>query len=133
MSRCGAAAQLLLSAPRDIGVLHGDLHHANVLDFGTHGWLAIDPKGLIGERGFDYANLFCNPDLSDPMHPVATLPDVFSSRLALVAASADLERGRLLLWILACAGLLAMRMIDSGATPDTSLAVTRLAAAELDR
>jgi streptomycin 6-kinase len=24
--------------------------------------LAIDPKRLVGERGFDYANIFCNPD-----------------------------------------------------------------------
>lgn len=24
--------------------------------------LAIDPKGLLGERGYDYANPFCNPD-----------------------------------------------------------------------
>lgn len=31
--------------------LHGDLHHGNVLDFGASGWLAIDPKGLKGERG----------------------------------------------------------------------------------
>jgi streptomycin 6-kinase len=29
-----------------------------VLDFETSGWLAIDPKGLIGERGFDFANIF---------------------------------------------------------------------------
>ncbi len=29
---------------------------------GPRGWLAIDPKGLIGERGFEYANLFRNPD-----------------------------------------------------------------------
>jgi aminoglycoside/hydroxyurea antibiotic resistance kinase len=42
-------------------VLHGDLHHGNVLDFGLRGWLAIDPKGLLGERGFDFANIFTNP------------------------------------------------------------------------
>jgi hypothetical protein len=56
--------------------LHGDIHHDNILDFGRRGWLAIDPKRLFGERGFDYANLFCNPDLSDPSHPVATAGSV---------------------------------------------------------
>jgi streptomycin 6-kinase len=37
-----------------------------VLDFGACGWLAIDPKRLAGERGFDFANIFTNPDLADP-------------------------------------------------------------------
>ncbi len=57
-----ATARELLAHPQDVVVLHGDIHHDNVLDFGARGWLAIDPKGLIGERGFDYANLFCNPE-----------------------------------------------------------------------
>ncbi len=133
MSRSAAAARSLLSTPRDVAVLHGDLHHENVLDFGDRGWLAIDPKGLVGERCFDYANLFCNPDLSDPVPPVATLPDMFASRVDLVADLAGLERDRLLLWILAWAGLSAAWIIDGGTTPATSLAVARLAAAELDR
>ena len=133
MSRSAAAARTLLSAPHDVAVLHGDLHHGNVLDFGDRGWLAIDPKGLIGERGFDYANLFCNPDLSNPVPPIATRPDVFASRVALVAGLAGLERDRLLSWVLAWAGLSAAWIIDSGETPATSLAVARLAATELDR
>ena len=44
----------LLNAPVDSVVLHGDLHHGNVLDGGPRGWLAIDPKGLSGERAFDF-------------------------------------------------------------------------------
>jgi len=32
------------AAPREVGVLYGDLHHGNVLNFDAHGWLAIDPK-----------------------------------------------------------------------------------------
>jgi streptomycin 6-kinase len=133
MNRSAATAQLLLSAPRDVAVLHGDLHHDNVLDFGSRGWLAIDPKGLIGERCFDYANIFCNPDLSDPIPPVATLPHVFASRLALIADLAAVDRERLLFWIMAWAGLSAAWIIDSGAAPTTSLTMMQLAAAELDR
>lgn len=57
-------AMRLLDDPIDEVVLHGDVHHDNVLDFGGGGepvWKAIDPKGLLGESGFDYANLLCNP------------------------------------------------------------------------
>lgn len=63
LTRSAAVARELLAAPRDVTTLHGDLHHGNVLDFGARGWLVIDPKRLLGERGFDFANMFCNPDL----------------------------------------------------------------------
>src|SRR5215216_2116620 len=42
-----SVARELLADPREATVLHGDLHHGNVLDFGERGWLVIDPKGLI--------------------------------------------------------------------------------------
>ena len=58
-----------LASEREVAVLHGDIHHGNILDFGPRGWLAIDPKGLIGERGFDYANLFCNPEPAIALAP----------------------------------------------------------------
>ena len=45
-AKSAAAARALLAEPREVGVVHGDLHHGNVLDFGERGWLAIDPKGL---------------------------------------------------------------------------------------
>jgi len=31
----------------------GDLHHANLLDRGERGGLAVDPKGLTGDRACD--------------------------------------------------------------------------------
>jgi streptomycin 6-kinase len=55
-----AEARSLLDAPGEAVVLHGDFHHDNVMDGGPRGWLAIDPKGLIGEREFEFANLFRN-------------------------------------------------------------------------
>jgi streptomycin 6-kinase len=67
-----------LSNQDDVRPLHGDLHHENVF-FGVRGWLALDPKGLVGDPAFDVANLFYNPidrdDLrTDPrrMHSVAS-------------------------------------------------------------
>jgi len=50
-STANAVAKALLAEPRETGVLHGDIHHSNILDFEDRGWLAIDPKGLLGERG----------------------------------------------------------------------------------
>ncbi|WP_424810748.1 aminoglycoside phosphotransferase family protein [Roseococcus sp. YIM B11640] len=132
LARSLGEARQLLAAPREVAVLHGDLHHDNVLDFGARGWLAIDPKALAGERGFDHANIFTNPDLADPTRPVATLPGRFARRLEVVCEAAGLERGRLLRWILAWAGLSAAWYLGDGDPATTDLAIAGLAAAELD-
>lgn len=61
--RAGAnEARDLLSAAGEVVVLHGDVHHKNILFGPSRGWLAIDPLGLIGEGTYDVANLFFNPD-----------------------------------------------------------------------
>ncbi|HLP68414.1 MAG TPA: aminoglycoside phosphotransferase family protein, partial [Rhizobium sp.] len=96
LAAAAAVAHQLLAAPRAIGPLHGDLHHGNVLDFGERGWLAIDPHGLFGERTFDYANIFTNPDLSDPDRPLATLPGRLEARLRIVVGATGVEPERLL-------------------------------------
>lgn len=129
-ARCAEAARTLLADPRDVVALHGDIHHANVLDFGDRGWLVIDPKGLKGERGFDYANIFCNPD-----HPAATAPGRLAREVEVVAHAAQLERGRLLRWILAWAGLSATWLIEDGETQhvEPTLRVAEIAAAEIDK
>jgi streptomycin 6-kinase len=133
LARCADAARRLLAEPREICVLHGDLHHDNVLDFGARGWLAIDPKCLLGERGFDFANIFANPDLGDPTGPIATDPSRFVRRVDVVAAAAGLERDRLLRWILAWTGLSAAWSLGEGSPAQIALCVAELAGAELDR
>lgn len=50
-----------MADPHDVVVLHGDIHHGNVLDGGERGWRAIDPKGLLGERTFDFVNILLAP------------------------------------------------------------------------
>ena len=53
--------ELCATAPDD-RVLHGDLHHGNVLRSGPGDWLAIDPAGLIGDPAFDCGAMLYNPD-----------------------------------------------------------------------
>jgi streptomycin 6-kinase len=115
-----------MAPQRDIVVLHGDMHHGNVLDFGSRGWRAIDPKGLIGDRYFDYANTLCNPD-----NETAMMPGRLARQIRVVADAAQLEPGRLLAWVLAWAGLSAAFSLDDGLRPDDALRFAELAAAEL--
>ncbi|CAI1514465.1 aminoglycoside phosphotransferase family protein [Serratia proteamaculans] len=117
----------LLTSPRELSVLHGDIHHDNVLDFGERGWLVIDPKRLYGERAFDYANIFCNPN-----YGVATDPDIFLRRVEQVCQLAGLDRQRLLQWILAWAGLSAAWFMEDGEAADIDFRVAEQAARALD-
>lgn len=128
LARAASTTRELLASQEEVVPLHGDIHHGNVLDFGGRGWLAIDPKGLIGDRCFDYANLFCNPE-----HEIATQPARFARRVEIVEAWAGLDRARLLRWILAWAGLSAAWLLKDGDCARTPLRVAELAAAEIDR
>ena len=131
LTRCDSVANVLLSSPHDEVVLHGDLHHGNILDFGTRGWLAIDPKGLVGERGFDYANIFTNPDLAEPTRSVAILPERFTQRVNIVSEIARIERLRLLMWIVAWCGLSSVWFLQEGDSATVPLRIAELAIAEL--
>jgi len=44
----------------DVFVLHGDLHHDNILKDSLLGWVAIDPKGVIGPRIYDCGRFIHN-------------------------------------------------------------------------
>jgi streptomycin 6-kinase len=50
IDRAEAAFDALLRQSEGDVVLHGDLHHENILLDAERGWIAIDPKGVIGPR-----------------------------------------------------------------------------------
>ena len=94
---------LLETAP-DAVPLHGDFHHDNVMR-SARGWLAMDPKGLIGDPAYDAANLFRNPlgasELALDAGRIARLADRVSARLGQ-------RRGRVLDWAAAHCALAAV-------------------------
>jgi streptomycin 6-kinase len=70
-------------------VLHQDLQGSNILASGRDGWLAIDPKPLVGEREFDVASLIRDRRFAfDERLPKRRL-DFFAAELGL-----DRERTR---------------------------------------
>ena len=59
-------SQELLSTPYKETLLHGDLHHENILQRFAHpelveGWIIIDPKGIIGPLEFEVIRFMMNP------------------------------------------------------------------------
>ena len=118
LDRAASLVRDLLAEPGPEVVLHGDVHHGNVLDLGDR-WAAIDPKGLLGHPAFDLANLFCNPASEVA---VARL----DARLELVADRAGLDRGLLASWVGAWCGLSLVWAEPSGHPSTASAIATRL-------
>ena len=76
-------------------VLHQDFHGGNVLRSRERGWLAIDPKPLVGDPAFDAASL-----LRDRRWLLGSPDDArrIRRRLDALAESTGLERERMRLW-----------------------------------
>lgn len=54
-------SKILLDSQDDAVLLHGDLHHGNILYCRKRGWIAIDPKGIIGEPAYEVGAFIRNP------------------------------------------------------------------------
>jgi streptomycin 6-kinase len=84
-------------------LLHGDLHHDNILAAQREPWLAIDPKGLVGEPAYETGAWLRNwlPDLLRQPQPERTL----ARRVDQFAAELGFDRARIRGWGLAQAVL----------------------------
>ncbi|GID32971.1 aminoglycoside phosphotransferase family protein [Paractinoplanes brasiliensis] len=76
------------SATRET-VLHGDLHHGNVLRGRDGEWLAIDPHGWVGDPGYDGGAMLYNPD---PERRDPELLELVPRRIEMLAAYEKKER-----------------------------------------
>jgi streptomycin 6-kinase len=89
--RGASLAEQLLADQQEIRVLHGDIHHYNI-KHSPRGWLAFDPKGVVGERTYDCANALCNPVMPELVHNETRL----LNNAAILADALELELGRVL-------------------------------------
>jgi streptomycin 6-kinase len=117
-------ADVLLASPREKCVLHGDLHHNNIVFDVDRGWLVIDPKGLWGERAYDMANLLRNPQ----GHPsIVHDADRMLRHANVYAHRLSLDASRILQFAMAHAALSAAWNLDDGEAPDFSLQTAEVA------
>lgn len=86
----------LISSMDETLLLHGDLHHHNILSSTRDGWLAIDPKGVIGEAACETGAL-----LRNPLPGLLNLPwpaRVLARRIAQLSDELRLDRERVACW-----------------------------------
>jgi streptomycin 6-kinase len=88
-------AELLASAGAPV-LLHGDLHHYNIVRAERQPWLALDPKGVVGEPAYEVGALLRN-QLPEPLTLSSGAP-ILARRLDQLADQLHLERERLRAW-----------------------------------
>lgn len=113
----------LCDSMTDTVVLHGDLHHDNILRAGPERWVAIDAKGLVGEPAYETGALLRNPlSLFELPSPGRTL----RRRADLLAEALDVDVARVRGWAYTQALLAAAWCVDDGKDPTFHCGVAAL-------
>jgi streptomycin 6-kinase len=111
----------LCATQRNPALLHGDLHHYNVLSDRERGWCAIDVKGVVGELEYELGAALRNPlDRPDLFARI----DTIERRLERFGLALGLDTSRARGWCFAQAVLSAIWSIEDGQPAEAEAALT---------
>jgi streptomycin 6-kinase len=107
-------AEMMYSVPSGatLVLLHGDLHHDNIISADRQPWLAIDPKGVIGEPAYEAGALLRN--LWQERYAIADPKRTTERRIYQLADELGLNRTRIRDWTTAQSVLSAWWGIEDG-------------------
>lgn len=92
-------------------LLHGDLHHDNILTATRQPWLAIDPKGIVGEPAYETAPLLLNMFAKEEPH----IKKILAKAIAQLSEELSLDKQQIHEWTLSRAVLSALwNLEDTG-------------------
>jgi streptomycin 6-kinase len=119
LKKAQTLAKVLLSSQAAPVLLHSDLHHDNILFSVTEGWIAIDPRGVIGEPAFEIGTFIYNPipDLLAQNNASA----IIAHRLNLFAELLEMDPQRLKDWAYVQAILSACWHAEDGNLDDYAI------------
>ena len=103
----------LCASQQAVRLLHGDLHHDNVLYDDERGWVAIDPKGVVGEVEFEVGAALRNPRAYPELQSDASR---VTRRVQCFASALELDERRVLAWAFSQAVLSAIWSIEDDGT-----------------
>jgi streptomycin 6-kinase len=107
-------------------LLHGDLQHYNVLKDRSRGWVAIDPKGIVGELEFELGAALRNPHREPALYSTSAAVE---RRIRWFGEHLIIDAKRVIEWAYTQAVLSAIWTVeDEGVLPAADPAL-RLAAA----
>jgi streptomycin 6-kinase len=102
----------LIGSMSDPIVLHGDLHHWNILSAEREPWLALDPKGVIGEHEYEVGAWFRNP--FPQVLGVSNPKKVMTRRVDQLTEELGFDRDRIIGWAYSQAVLSGIWFLEDG-------------------
>lgn len=99
-------------------LLHGDLHHDNIMFDSNRGWLATDPKGVLGEPAYEIDAALRNPTEDASWF---ARPSIVDRRVRIVSDCLGLDRQCVLGWAFAQAVLSAVWSLEDQLDPSRGL------------
>jgi len=104
-------------------LLHGDLHHENILS-NKNGWVVIDPKGFIGETTYETTAFIRNPipELLKDSNSAKIILD----RIALSAELLNLDKERIRSWCFVQSILSHIWNLEDNINPRYFIELTRI-------
>lgn len=114
---CELRSRILNTAKHEY-VCHGDLHLENIIKHGSN-WLAIDAKGIIGEKAFEAAafDLISKEEIKENKQ----ISSLLFERIALLSNSLKIDKERLLAWVFLRIIMSAQWFIEDNGNPDDML------------
>ncbi len=109
----------LNASSRSSVILHGDLHHGNILYSARSGWVAIDPKGVCGDRGYEIGSFMLNQLPVGAPESVTT--EILARRLSIFSDELEIERERLARWAFCHAVLSAVWDFEESSDPSGTI------------
>ena len=114
----------LLETSANPVLLHGDLHHDNILQNGKC-WVMIDPKGLIGEPAYEVAAFIRNP-VPELLALEEDAVSIITGRITNFAKTLDLDPGRIRDWCFVQEILSWTWDLEDGVATDYSRRLTKI-------
>lgn len=122
LSKASRLFSALWNSQTTTTALHGDLHHDNIILDQKKGWLAIDPKGVVGDPALEAAAFLRNPlEQTEKI----TKADVLSERIQTIADRTGWEKHRIISWAYCQNVLSAVWDIQSQYNPTAAILLFR--------
>lgn len=110
-------------------LVHGDLHHDNILYSKKHGWIAIDPKGVAAEPAYEVAAMVRNP--YEKLRTINNLGPLVTKRIDILAEELGYDRERIIKWSFVQNILSAVWSVDGVKGPEHALRVAEVIRSKL--
>jgi streptomycin 6-kinase len=114
LKKARALSKQLLATSAESVLLHGDLHHDNILfhrlDKSTDQWYVIDPKGVMGEPAYEVGAFIRNP-ISELCNQT-DITEIIKTRIQFFAEYLTLDAQRIRDWSYVQAVLAACWMLE---------------------